>query len=51
MSLGLTILVLSVLCAVLFGVAAERTSRANAWQRIAEERRWNTERHPHHREG
>jgi hypothetical protein len=41
--MSLTIAVLVVLSAVMVFVAIDRTSRANAWRRIAEERRWNSE--------
>jgi hypothetical protein len=44
MSLAIAV-VLLVLSAVMVVVAIDRTSRANAWRRIAEERRWNAEQH------
>jgi uncharacterized membrane protein YsdA (DUF1294 family) len=44
MNLALAVVLLA-LSAVLVFVAIDRTSRANAWRRIAEERRWNTEQH------
>jgi uncharacterized membrane protein YsdA (DUF1294 family) len=43
MSLATAAVLLLVICAVLVFVAVDRTSRATAWRRIAEERRWNTE--------
>jgi hypothetical protein len=43
MSLVIIVLLL-VACVALLFVAVDRTSRAAAWRRIAEERRWNTER-------
>jgi hypothetical protein len=45
MSLGIAVVALIVLCVLLLSAAVDRTSRANAWRRIAEERRWNTDRY------
>jgi hypothetical protein len=44
MSLAIAVVLLA-LSAVMVFVAIDRTSRANAWRRIAEERRWNAEQH------
>jgi uncharacterized membrane protein YsdA (DUF1294 family) len=44
MSLGVAVVLLLAACALLLLIAVDRTSRADAWRRIAEERRWNTER-------
>jgi len=46
MSLTIIVLLL-VACVTLLFVAVDRTSRAAAWRRIAEERRWNTEHGTH----